>query len=119
MGGLMSFWNLNGDLINNLRHMKLEGITEGARQQFRWFVGVPAGVKDSGGKSWFGKSGAWKGPQKEIAWYGRIMEEGGTFGTQSHPPRPIFEPTTEEYFNNGAAMNRCERGLMFVAACWR
>jgi hypothetical protein len=79
------FWYLLGDLVKNLHHWKIPGVG--------WFAGIPSDVTESRRKSW-GASGS--GRLRNIAAYGWIMEEGGTFttrtGTQDHPARPLFVP---------------------------
>lgn len=96
------YWVLYGDLLLNVRYWK---------KRAGWFAGVPAGVKDSGGKSWrsSGRSSSRKsGKKKEIAAYGWIMEGSGTGDPQFHgrggvhPPRPVFEPTLEDFITGPA-----------------
>lgn len=69
-------WRLFGDLVRNISNFR-EGIG--------WVGGIPAGVMDSGGKSWAGKGD--KGKPKRIAMYAAVNERR----------RPIFRPTMEEY----------------------
>jgi len=80
------YWWLAGDLVSALSISKLGN---------GWFSGVPAGIKDSGGKSYG------EGKSRDIAWYGRIVEWGGVFpspkGAQTHKPRPVFVPTLNEF----------------------
>lgn len=113
------FWNLAGDLVRAMSHRRVPDL-EGA---YAWFAGVPAGVLDSGNKSWFSRntssSTSWSGRRKEIAWYGRIMEEGSFAGGQDHPARPIFEPTFKEYNSSGVPVQRGEQGLTEVSNEWR
>lgn len=90
--GALPFWVLGGDLVRSLTVKRMDSRS--------FFGGVPQGIKDSGGKSY---SGA--GRSKEIAWYGKIAEEGGTFTTRSgkrqkHPPRPVFGPSRRDFANN-------------------
>lgn len=87
----LRFWDLFGDLISNLHAFPVES---------GFFGGIPSGTMDSGGKSWLGKGD--KGPSKDIAWYGWIMEEGGVFVgnagvTQRHPKRALFTPVFNSY----------------------
>lgn len=74
------FWQLKGDLLKNLTMWKVD---KGYR------AGIPPGVMDSGGKSWFGTGGG--GKRKEIVMYGGILEK----------TRPLFGPTMKEYAASG------------------
>jgi len=82
------WWRLKGDLVKNVVNFK-EGIG--------WMGGVPAGVFDTGGKSWFGMGK--RGKPKSIAMYARVGEFGGKLprGGGDHPARPVFRPTMEEF----------------------
>jgi len=83
-----SFWKLEGDLIRNIVKRKM-GRPKG------WAVGVND-VKDSGGKSWFGKDD--KGRPKSIGMYAIVNEFGGDYGRGGkHPGRPLFRPTRAEF----------------------
>jgi len=91
-GAPTGFWVLFGDLVKALSSWK--------EKDKQWIAGIPAGVKDSGGKSWFGKGD--KGDIKSIAMIAHVMEFGGSFGKGGHhPPRPLFVPTMKEYEKEG------------------
>jgi len=107
------FWQLAGDLVRAMTYRKILSSDDGAE----WFSGVPAGIKDSGGKSWL--SNVPRGKKKEIAWYGRIMEEGYYSAEQFHPERPIFGPTLKEYISSGVPLQRGDRSLRIMAREWR
>jgi len=77
-----SFWVLSGDLVASLKSQK---------KQKGWFGGIPAGVYDSGGKSWLGKGN--RGRKMPIAQYANWME----YGRAGQPSRPLFRPTLIEY----------------------
>jgi len=73
------FWRLYDDLTKAITFMRVP--MESGRYAvggYAWFSGVPSGVMDSGGKSWYSEGGMREGESKEIAWYGRIMEYGIT-----------------------------------------
>jgi hypothetical protein len=86
VGGIQSFWQLEGDLAEALTHFK-EGVG--------WKGGIPAHVMDSGGKSWnYPTMGSGnKGKRKSIAMYGIVME----FGLADHPKREVFWPVYKEF----------------------
>ena len=109
--GFPSYWRLFGDLVKAIGSYKV-GAYEGI--DHAWFAGVPAGVTDTGGKSWTGQGN--KGTSKEIAWYGRIAEQGAS-GEQDHPARPVFEPTFDEHETE--AGQKAEQGLLKVSEYWR
>lgn len=90
--GYPSPWRLRGDLVASLAAFKNAGGNG-------WYGGVPHGATDSGGKSWFGKgSKGPMGPSKSIGMYGWVMEYGGSWPKAgTHPPRPVFGPSAEEY----------------------
>jgi len=73
-------WKLFGDLLRSLQTFKVKD---------GWVGGIPAGLMDSGGKSWLGQGDY--GDPKEIAMYGAVEESR----------RPIFKPTATEYANVG------------------
>ena len=87
------FWLLYGDLVKSITIFERADRMTPTRGA--WMGGVPAGVHDRGGKSWFGKGD--KGKPKPIAMYGRVME----FGLHTHPERPLFKPTMDEYASAG------------------
>ena len=89
------YWSLFGDLVRSITHFRVADSRMGVRA---WMGGIPPNMVDSGGKSWFGRGDI--GPPKKIAMYGYVMEKGGRWPKAgSHPPRPIFAPTAEEYQN--------------------
>lgn len=94
-------WLLKGDLLEALTSFK---------SQSGWIGGIPSGIKDSGGKSWKGDLD--RGPSKDIAWYGRRLE------FDRKKPRPVFQPTTQEYANDGWK-NRGREALREVGNLWR
>jgi len=82
-------WMLKGDLLDNIMYIREGG---------GWFGGIPAGIYDTGGKSWFGRGDV--GRPKEIAMYARVLEYGGDYsalGGGFHYPRPLFRPTFEQF----------------------
>jgi hypothetical protein len=72
------FWELAGDLLKNLQAFKIDD---------GWMGGIPAGVMDSGGKSWLDGRQNNRGKAKAIAMYGKLAEAR----------RPLFEPTKNEF----------------------
>lgn len=92
------FWELKSDLANNLRAFKVED---------GWAAGVPAGVMDSGGKSWLGTGD--KGPRKEIAWYGAINEAR----------RPLFKPESQAYASGNKWRAQGSKALRYIKTAWR
>jgi hypothetical protein len=77
-------WILRGDLLANITVH---------REGNEWFAGVPAGIKDSGGKGWFGT-----GAPSFIGAYARANE----FGLGPTPERPMFRPSLQHYIGAGA-----------------
>jgi len=91
------YWRLMGDLVKNITHFKVSTLVMG---DVSWMGGIPFGVTDTGGKSWFGRGD--RGKAKSIAMYGHVMEWGGYYpGAGYHPPRPIFAPSLNEYIHYG------------------
>jgi len=103
------WWRLKGDLVKNIVNFR-EGVG--------WMGGVPAGVFDTGGKSWFGMGR--KGKRKQIAMYARVGEFGGKLprGGGDHPARPIFQPTTEEYAD-GEWLKQGGLAMKDIEGSWR
>lgn len=90
--GGMKFWILWTDLLKNIKVFKQPY----AGRHWGWMAGIQAGTMDTGGKSWMGRGR--KGKAKPVAWYGRILEWGGSFGEGGvHPPRPVFGPTLRDF----------------------
>ena len=90
--GSAGWWKLSGDLIRAV--VKTKG-------KNGWQVGIKD-MKDSGGKSWFGKTAKHPGSlgkPKSIGMYATVMEYGTPKGHPAgeHPPRPLFGPTRDEY----------------------
>ena len=100
-----SFWRLFGDLLQNLSLR---------RESDGWFSGIQAGVYDSGGKSWFSTRGKRVGRRKPISMYASVME----FGLHTHPARPVFGPTTDEYAADGWKKRGAE-SLKRVGSAWK
>jgi hypothetical protein len=100
--GHQESWVLKGDL--------LEALTAFKSGKSGWMGGIPAGVMDSGGKSWKGELD--QGPAKYIAKYARILEFNRT------KPRPVFKPTTQEYAGEGWPKQGRE-ALREVGNLWR
>ncbi len=97
-GKRQGFHQLTGDLVNALKSFRIASKRSGVTAAY--MGGITQGITDSGGKSWFGKGD--KGKSKSISMYARVSEFGGNFGKGGvHPKRPVFEPTAEEYSNNG------------------
>ncbi len=119
MGLTNGFWRVRDDLLKSLTvHSVGRGVWI-----TKYFSGVPKGIKDSGGKSWFTTPSVRKGKRKEIAWYGKIMEWGGVYvdkrgKPQEHPPRPLFTPTLAEY-KRGGYWNRYLMAQAAIRARWR
>lgn len=103
------FWFLRGDLLRNIQIFPFKS---GRRKN--WMAGVPSGVMDAGHKSWFGG-----GKSKPIAMYGRIMEEGKPPGPGGrHPKRSVFEPTMNEYAEEGWLI-RGQEALDQISLGWK
>ena len=79
------FWKLKGDLERATGSYKIRETATTCE----YLGGVKAGIKDSGGKNW-----NQKGPSKDIAWYGRMME----FGRRGQKARPLFGPMARKYY---------------------
>lgn len=76
------FWALFNNLIQRVSAFKVTG---------GWMGGIEAGMS-VGETSWFGKGD--KGHSVDIAQYATWLERGRS----RQPARPLFEPTTEEYW---------------------
>ena len=99
--GHLNFWVLKGDLLKALTVFK---------SKTGWTGGIPAGVKDTGGKSWKGNLD--KGAPEEIALYGQRLE------FDKKKPRKVFQPTTEEYAIEGWK-KRGREALREVGKLWK
>jgi len=95
------FWRLKDDLVRNI----------GVFRYDKGFVGgIPAGVMDSGGKSW-----DLKGKPKEIAMYAKE----GEYGIKGkRPARPIFTPSMEEY-SEKKWIKQGDMALKIIGDAWR
>ncbi len=116
-GKLSGFWNLMGDLFENVKS---------SRSGDGYFGGVVSTAMDRGGKSWFGKGD--RGPSKSIAMYGTVMEEGmpvSIKGSGVHPARPLFVPVFKEFTYSksrasaGLAWSICDSALMKIGDAWK
>lgn len=95
------FWVLGGDLLRSLSFFKVKD---------GWMSGIPPGVRDSGGKSMYGKGGR----PVLISVYGRFME----LGRRGQEPRELFKPTTNEYAK-GPWQKRGRESLKIIARGWK
>lgn len=102
-GSIGSFWFLAGDLVTSLKSQKM-GTS--------WFGGIPAGVYDTGGKSWLGSGD--RGRSMPIAQYANWME----YGRSGQPSRPLFRPTLIEY-SSGKALTRLGEARRNLIGGWR
>lgn len=86
------FWRLTDDLMRAIKNQRFST---------GYLVGIRAGVKDSGGKSWLGSKDNPKGKPKHIAMYARTLEFGNEDQNKSgyHPPRPMFGPALEDFIS--------------------
>ncbi|MDY0324787.1 MAG: hypothetical protein RBQ87_01270 [Candidatus Cloacimonadaceae bacterium] len=99
------FWKLFGDVLENITlHRRNDG----------WFAGIPEGIYDSGGKSWFATKTNRVGKKKPVSMYAIVMEEG----LNSHPARPMFGPTLDEYAA-GEWIRQAEQSLKRINEAWR
>ena len=105
MGFGLDYWKLSGDLLRSLTAFKT---TRG------YMAGIPAGVLDSGGKSWDGDSQNPVGDREYVAKYAAKLEMGG----HNQPARPLFKPTTEEYAVAGFPIKGRE-SLKRMSRVWR
>jgi len=111
-GFMGNFWRLDGDLVKNIVK---RSVKDG------WVVGIND-VMDQGGKSWFGRTATHPGrlgKPKSIGMYATVMEFGGDFGQGGkHPPRPLFNPTREEYAK-GEWPKEGAKTLQTIKGAWR
>jgi len=107
-----NFWRLDGDLVKNIIKRRIKD---------GWTVGIND-VMDQGGKSWFGRTVAHPGrlgKSKSIGMYATVMEFGGNYGKGGkHPPRPLFNPTREEYAQ-GEWPKKGKKALQNIKGAWR
>lgn len=104
LGSTKPFWNLYGDLVNNIDFFKVGDVAMSG-----YFAGIKAGIDDHGGKSWYNTpSVGGKGDPKEIAMYARKAEK----------LRPLFRPTHEEYATSGFSI-RGKEALVFMKNQWK
>lgn len=97
------YWQAMGSLLNAISFWK--------EKKGVWRAGIPAGVTDAGGTSWFGEGNL--GEPKPIAMYARVIE----YGEYIHPERPIFRPTLKEY-KEGKFLERGEEAHKELAKQW-
>ncbi|MHA2265879.1 MAG: hypothetical protein ACXAEN_26095 [Candidatus Thorarchaeota archaeon] len=100
-------WQLNQYLLNAITFWKDD--------DNQWRAGIPAGVYDSGGTSWYGAGD--RGAAKPIAMYAKVVEYGLWHGREGYKARPVFGPTKEEYAKEGY-LKRGERALSQLGAKW-
>ena len=79
------FWALFNKLIGRVAAFKVAG---------GWMGGIEAGEM-TGGTSWYGRGDY--GHSVDIGEYARFLE----FGRSRQPARPLFQPTTVEYWRDG------------------
>ena len=99
------FWKLRGDLEKACGSYRIKE----TKNSTTYLGGVPAGIKDSGGKNW-----GLKGPATEIAKYGRWLE----FGRRGQKARPIFGPMARKYYRTGYG-RLCAKYFGKVKSLWR
>ena len=98
-----TFWILKRDLLRSLTVIK---------KRWGYVGGIPLGAMDSGGKSWYGRGG--KGKRKPITMYAKTIE----FGLGKQPARPVFEPSANEYAEDGWKKQGKE-SLRKIKDAWR
>jgi len=99
----VEYWKAMGSLINSISFWK--------EQKGVWRAGIPAGISDAGGTSWFGQGNL--GPPKPIAMYARTLE----YGEGHNVERPMFRPTLKEY-KEGQYIERGEKALKELKSKW-
>ncbi len=111
-GSSGNFWNLYGDLIARLQVFRVDGNN--------YMAGVPDGLFDSGGKSWFDEGSRKIGKPKPIAMYGNVLEFGLKGGGKAgnHPARPTFEPALVNFAYNESPQIGDEM-LLKVSGVWK
>ena len=111
--GQRGFWRLKDDVLNNLTYWKAgDG----------WMGGIPGGIMDTGGKSWFYPADSPKQyPPREIAMYARMNEFGWQAQRKSkaETERPLFRPTKKEYGSSSQRLARGRTALRRTVAQWR
>lgn len=96
------FWALFNNLIQRISAFKVKG---------GWMGGIESGMM-VGGTSWFGRGNV--GHLVDVAEYARWLEEG----RKGQPARPLFAPTTEEYWEDGFFKKGAE-SLRKIKGAWR
>lgn len=94
--GKSAYWQLWGDLLRSITFWKE---TFGGTH-YGWMAGIPKGIMDAGGKSWFNtmKSSHITSRPKPVAFYARVLEFGGRYGVGgTHHPRPVFRYVLEDF----------------------
>ncbi len=95
MGLGVKYWELYGDLIQNIDIVKKRGVRVKGHS-----VGVFTS-KAVGGKSWHSTKGRRTGKKFPISIYAYFMEYGNT--KTNFPARPLFGPTLEMFRKKGVA----------------
>lgn len=94
------WWRLGDDLMKNITHFRVQN---------GWMGGVPNGIKDRGGKSWYyDKPKRNKGKRKEIAMYGKVAES----------MRPLFAPTLQEFIQGGGWRSCAQQAMRKIKGMW-
>jgi len=113
----LRFWVLRYDLVRNIHIFYFPNKTNSKGRDY--MAGIPSGITDSGGKSWFGVGARRHGNPKSIAMYAHILEFGkGPGPGGQHPPRPMFQPTMQEYADSGW-ITRGQEALNHIGMGWR
>lgn len=100
------FLVMRGAMVNNLT------VFQDRSYKNRWYGGLPPGLPDVPGSSWFGPPGT--GKSKSISMYAYLNEFGGI----KAPARPVFVPTKLEY-QQGGLQNRIAETKNRLARAWR
>lgn len=111
----IGWWKIKGDLLASLTTWMSPYKTKGG-----WMAGIPGGVMDSGGKSWWyrGLGGKNKGKRKKIAMIATTGEFGGNFGKGgTHPARPVFQPTMDDYYEEDLP-KLADQALDAIGGAW-
>lgn len=91
--GFTDPWHLGGDLTKHITTYKSGGVRR---------IGIPKGIYDKGGKSWFsrsGRGGKKVGPPKEITWYAYMIETGESKYLKGKA-RSVFTPTLSDFVDS-------------------
>ena len=113
----LRFWLLRYDLVRNIQIFYFPNKTNSKGRDV--MAGIPSGIMDSGGKSWWGTGARRHGNPKSIAMYAHILEFGKRPGPGgAHPARPIFQPTMQEYADAGW-LTRGQEALNKISMGWQ